>query len=338
MLRVLVDMAVHHDSLERLRNSGLFEIDIIESPEDEESRSIDPGRLHGTSILFCSATPSNFDDFDELKLIQISSVGYSQLYPLNLHQRKIRVCNARGVFDAPIAEWNIAMMIALVRDLPGMLRNQEKAIWDRAARFQGEIRNSTVGIWGYGGIGRETARLCKQMGLTVFAMTRGGVQPRDDVYHLPGTGDPEGTLPDRVFTHDEVNDFLSELDFLILAVPLTPQTEGLIGTAELRALPDTAYLLNPARGPVVAEQALITALDAGWIAGAALDTHYAYPMPKDHPLWRFPNVIMTPHISGSSLSPFYLERIWSVFEENARRFASGDHLINELTKGQLAGA
>ena len=112
--------------------------------------------------------------------------------------------------------------------------------------------------------------------------------------------------------------------------------EGIVGAAELQMLPDHAFLLNPARGPLVEEAALLEALRQGWIAGAALDTHYYYPMPPDHPLWQFPNVIMTPHISGSESGPYYLPRVWDIFLGNLPRYRAGETLLNELTTEQLS--
>ena len=128
--------------------------------------------------------------------IQIASVGYEQLLGLGLAARGVRACNARGVFDTAIAEWNVAMMINLARDLRGMIRNQERGVWDRvpplpARRFAGTV----VGLWGYGGIGRETARLAKALGMTVHVLTRGGVGPRRDTYTLPGTATPTAGCP-----------------------------------------------------------------------------------------------------------------------------------------------
>src|SRR5437879_12730788 len=108
-----------------------------------------------------------------------------------------------------------------------------------------------------------------------------------------------------------------------------------MGERELRALPRTAYVLNPARGPLIQEKALLQALREKWIAGAALDAHYYYPMPPDHPLWQFPNVIMTPHISGSSESTHYLVQVWQIFVENVQRYLTGQRLLNELTPPQF---
>jgi phosphoglycerate dehydrogenase-like enzyme len=272
-----------------------------------------------------------------LELIQIASAGYGQLVDLGLDRKGIHACNGLGNFDVPIAEWNMAMMVNLARNLRGMIRNQESRLWDRSATFQNEIRGSTVGIWGYGGIGRETARLAKAFGLQVHVMTRQGVRPRRNAYRLEGTGDPEGILPDTVFRIGQEVEFLSGLDFLVLAMPLTKATEGIVGESELRAMPRTAFLLNPARGPLVVEPALLTALREGWIAGAALDTHFAYPLPPGHALWSLPNVILTPHIAGSAQSPRFLDRIWDIFVRNVDNWLSGQPLINELTASQLRG-
>jgi phosphoglycerate dehydrogenase-like enzyme len=229
------------------------------------------------------------------------------------------------------------MMVNLLRDVPQMLRNQDAHLWDRSMRFTQEVRGMTLGLWGYGGLGRETARLAKLMGMRVHVLARRGVHPAHNLYRVPGTGDPEGTLPDRVFLAGDEQQFLSELSFLILAMPLTPLTEGLIGEKELRALPRSAFVLNPARGPLIQEQALLQALREEWVAGAALDTHYQYPLPSDHPLWSFPNVILTPHISGTSMPPIFFTRIWDLFLRNFRHFQQGYSLLNELTNEQLRG-
>ena len=174
--------------------------------------------------------------------------------------------------------------------------------------------------------------------MRVHVLVRNGVKERTNIYCVPGVGDVGGAVPDNVFSMDQKEEFLSGLDFLTLAMPLTKDTEGIIGERELRALQPPAYILNPARGPLVQEQALVRALREGWIAGAALDTHYHYPMPTDHPLWRLPNVIMTPHISGSNGSPFFLKRVWDILVRNVRRLQQGQPLLNELTAAQLSGS
>ena len=335
MKNILIDAEIYDKGLEQLKRVTGIGVDVIEPCE--ELRELPAELLRDKHILFCSVPPKNLDDMRSLELIQITSAGYSQLFGLDLPRRNIRACNGRGVFDVTIAEWNIAMMINLSRDLPAMMRNQQAGIWDRAARFQREIRGLVVGLWGYGGIGRETARLAKAMGLIVHVLSRNSLRTREDIYVVPDTGDGRGVLPDAVFHPEQKKQFLSGLDFLILSMPLTKKTEGIVGEEELKALPNRAYLLNPARGRLVKEDSLLKALRKGWIAGAALDTHFYYPMPPDHPLWYFPNVIMTPHISGSSLSPHFQERIWDIFCQNVTRYLAGRCLLNELTPEQLNG-
>jgi len=333
MKNILVDLPVHPASLRQLEALPNARVCCIEPADDP--RVLPAELLCDKHILLCNSPPSNFGDMTALELIQIASVGCEQLYGLGLAAHGIRACNARGVLDTSIAEWNVAMMINLARDVRGMIRNQDQAVWDRAERFQRELRGSVVGIWGYGGIGRETARLARALGLAVHVLVRHPIGPRQNVYAVSGTGDPDGTLPDRVFLAGEEHAFLRGLDFLVLALPLTAKSRGLIGRRELESLKRTAFLLNPARGPIVDEAALVAALRAGMIAGAAVDTHYYYPMPPNHPLWSFPNVIMTPHVAGSSLSQFFLERIWDLFVQNVERHVSGQPLLNELTPAEL---
>jgi phosphoglycerate dehydrogenase-like enzyme len=138
-------------------------------------------------------------------------------------------------------------------------------------------------------------------------------------------------LLDRVFVAGQEKEFLSGLDFLVLALPHTRQSDGMIGVEQLRALRCTAFVLNPARGPIIQEAALLQALTEGWIAGAALDTHFAYPLPASHPLWRMPNVILTPHISGGDHSRIFPARIAELFTQNILRYQEGGPLLNELT-------
>jgi phosphoglycerate dehydrogenase-like enzyme len=336
-VHLFLDVPVDAQALAGLQSRYSVLASIADPVCETEPRNRPPDQVDRAQAIFCTYPPSNLDDMPQLRLIQIASSGFIQLCGLNLPTRGVRACNARGVFDTAIAEWNIAMMVNLARRLPDLFRNQQQGIWDRAAKFQTEIRGATVGLWGYGGIGRQTARLAKALGLQVHVLTRSPIQARSEVYCVKGSGDVDGVLPDSTFTTGQEREFLSGLDFLVLCMPLTPATEGIVGSDELAALPSHAYLLNPARGPLVNEEALIDALATRKIAGAALDTHYYYPMPADHPLWAMQNVIMTPHISGSSESPFFIQRIWELFVENVARWIDGRPLLNELSVAQLEG-
>ena len=337
-MKILIDVPPFAPGLRSLQNIPEVKVECLNFPELEApARELDPARIADFDGLFCTFPPLNHALMSRLQWIQISSTGYEQLIGQGFPARGITCTNGSGCFDVPIAEWNIGMMIALTRNFRQLIRNQDGAIWDDSGMFQREMRGLTVGFWGYGGIARETARLARQMGLQVHALTRNGSRVRHDVYQMQGTGDPEGVMPHRLFKAGEELAFLAGLDFLVVCVPLTNATRGMIGERELRALPSKAFVLNPARGPIIAEQALLQALREKWIAGAALDTHYYYPLPKDHPLWRFPNVVLTPHISGSGLSPHFEERLWEIFVENVGRRVRGEPLLNVLSPGALAG-
>lgn len=334
MKRILIDVPLDAAAAAALRARADVHVAVAE-PISEEPQIRPAALLRDVNVLFCSAPPANLEAMTALEWVQLCSSGFEQLLPWNLPGRGVRATNAQGVFDIPIAEWCVAMFVNLARDLRGMIRHQDQGAWDRDARFQREIRGQVVGFWGYGGLARATARLCKALGLRVHVLTRRGVTPRQHVYCVPGSGDPEGLLPDAAYRTDQRAEFLRDLDFLVLAMPLTAATRGIVGETELRALPSRAFLLNPARGPLVQEAALLRALREGWIAGAALDTHFQYPLPPDHPLWLMPNVILTPHISGSSLSPRFGERVWDLFTQNVGRFLAGQPLLNELSPQQL---
>lgn len=336
-MNILIDMPVFEPALKVLKSLPGVNVEVINPPE-ERVRALPKNLIENCDALLCTFPPENHQEMLGIRYLQISSAGYKQLIGLGFEDRDVQSCNALGVFDVPIGEWNMAMMVNLARDMRAMMHHQDTQVWDRSARFQHEIRGSVVGIWGYGGIGRETARLAKAMGMTVHVLSRSGIKSREDIYCVENTGDPQGILPDKVFLMDEKDEFLKNLDFLILAIPQTGNTEGIIGEHELKLLGSKAFLLNPARGPLVQESALINALNNKWIAGAALDTHYYYPMPADHPLWKMDNVIMTPHISGSSSSPKFLERVYDIFTQNIQKMIAGESLLNKLSPSELKGS
>lgn len=198
------------------------------------------------------------------------------------------------------------------------------------------------GILGYGAIGRQVARLACALGMRVHAYTLNArttaESRRDDAYQPHGLGDPDGELPDRWFsgtTRADVQAFLgSGIDLLVVALPLTDLTRGLIGADELDILArgrPGVYLSNIARGAVVDTQALMAALNDGRIAGAALDVTDPEPLPVGHPLWSARNVTITPHISGTSTR--YLDRVMDILSLNLARIRDGHGpLLNQLDK------
>lgn len=331
MPQVLIDIDVDPTWVENLADETGVTV-ALAPPSRGSARELPETMLRDVEVMLGSALPTNHPAMTALQWLQLGSAGYAQVENIGLASRGVRVCNASGVNDVPIAEWAVMMMIALTRDLPELMRNQQAAAWDRDARFQQEIRGRTLGVWGYGGIGRETARLAHTLGLRIHALTRSGkIKPRL-AFRERDTGDDDGRLPEHVFSLHEATRFCEGLDFLMLAMPLTPDNVALINRDHFQALPDHAFLLNPARGGLVNEGDLLHALETHQIAGAAIDTHFQYPLPPSHPLWRRANVIITPHIAGSSQSTRYLDRLWRLLRENLQRWRTGQVLLNEISQ------
>ena len=288
------------------------------------------------TVLLADFAPVNVREMRRLRWMQLGSAGYTQLAGLPLATMGVRVTNASGVNDVPIAEWCVLMLLAWERDFPALQRLQQRRGYARDARYQAELHGRRVGILGYGGIGREVARLCRALNLEVWALNRRPIGPTPLKYAPAGTGDPDGVLPHCAFTLDQLADFLPHLDYLVLTAALNEQTRGLLGERELRLLPSSAVLLNPARALLVDETALHRALREGWIAGAALDSHYREPLAASDPTWALPNVIITPHIAGSTATRYYAPRLWELIAANFARYRAGQPLLNEIIWGDLS--
>ncbi|MDZ4159877.1 MAG: D-2-hydroxyacid dehydrogenase, partial [Anaerolineaceae bacterium] len=230
----------------------------------------------------------------------------------------------------------VSMLLALGHHLPEILACQKKAEWlgDSGERFiPRELRGSVVGIVGYGSIGREVARLLQPFGVTLLAAKRDAMQPEDKAYIPAGLGDAKGTLFTRLYPIEALRSMLKLCDYVVVTLPLTPRTRGLIGKEALKTMKSTAYIVDVSRGGVINEEALVAALQEKRIAGAALDVFNQEPLPPKSPLWALPNVILSPHISGSSVH--YRERALALFQENLKLYLAGEALHNriDLVKG-----
>src|SRR5262249_50938984 len=185
---------------------------------------------------------------------------------------------------------------------------------------------AALGIIGYGSIGREFARLAKTFGMSVLACKRDPSKRDDPGYALPGTGDPAGVLPDAWYAPRQLDQLLARADVVVMAAPLTRETEHMIGKRELASMKPSAYFINVGRGATVDEAALATALREHVIAGAAVDVFTQEPPPPGHPLYACDNVILSPHVSG--FLPSYDEKCVTLFAENLRRWLAGEPLRN----------
>jgi phosphoglycerate dehydrogenase-like enzyme len=246
-----------------------------------------------------------------LKWIQTLGTGVDNLVELPSLRKDIVVTNVHGIHGAPVSEAALATMLALSRDLPRFVRNQDLRRWGRwPARL---LDRKTVGIFGVGAIAEVLAPRCKALGMTVIGISSA---PR------PVAGF------DRMVARADLRKVVGELDYFVLLTPLTPETRNLVGADVLAAMRATAYLINLARGGVVDEPALVDALRRGAIAGAALDVFVQEPLPADHPFWSCENVIITTHQGG--FCDVYPDLALPTVETNMACFLAGDitHMVN----------
>lgn len=249
--------------------------------------------------------------------VQATSTGYAA-FPLDAFaEREVVFTTARGNYGPPVADHAMALLLALARNLPGCLARQRVHEWDRGLGDDLlDLAGRRLTVVGLGDVGDAIAQRARG-----FDMTVAGTKRDPDGY--------EGVLPaDRVHPPGALSDLVPRTDVLVLAVPLTDATRGLVDADLLAALPERALLINLARGPVVDEGALVAALDNDEIAGAGLDVFVEEPLPPDAPLWDRPDVLVTPHIAGRSRA--FVDRFVELFLENYDRRRSGDPLRNRV--------
>lgn len=232
-------------------------------------------------------------------------------------QKDFALTNVSGVHAVPIGEHIFGFLLAFARGFPKAMRDQLDATWSQRERQPAfELAGKTMLLLGTGAIGAYTAKLAQAFGMRVVGMRRNAEKK---VAHI-----------DEMVALDALSAALPEADFVVLTLPLTKDTHHLIGEAELRALKETAILVNIGRGGLIDEPALVRALQEGRLAGAGLDVFETEPLPKDSPLWGFANVILTPHTSGDT--PHYDERALEIFLENLRRYHKDEPLTHVVDK------
>lgn len=242
------------------------------------------------------------------------SAGVNHILTPTFLERDIVLTNSAGIHAIPIAEFVLTFMLYHAKQLPKLQTLQIEHHWRQDFELQ-ELMEATLLIIGAGGIGQAIAQRASAFGMRVWGSRR-NPQP------LPGF--------ERVVSATEWRSLLPEADYVVVATPLTPETRGMINAEVLRLMRPNAYFINIARGAVVDEAALITALQEGWIAGAGLDTFSTEPLASDSPFWSLPNVFITPHCSGSS--PQVNQRTIELFLDNLTRYRSGMPLRNVVDK------
>lgn len=249
----------------------------------------------------------------KLQWIHALTTGVDYIVNLPSLKREMIITSTRGIHGPQVSEMAFLLMLALNRNLPQVIRNQDRKIWER---WPGKLLwKKRVGILGVGVIGEEIARKCKAFGMEVFGID---IVKRKidsiDVFYGP----------------EDIVEVARKVDYFIIVAPYTPQTEKMVDSKVLSAMKPTAFLINLGRGEIVDEEALINILRSGRIAGAGLDTYCQEPLPPDHPFWEMKNVIVSPHVAG--MSDVYVEQALTIFEENLRRFLKGEreNLINVI--------
>ncbi len=270
-------------------------------------------------VLGWAVTRENFAHARRLHWIQVMAAGLGNLLFPELVESDVVVTNGRGLHAVSMAEHTIGVMLSFVRKLHLSRDAQREGRWTQAELFRsgiGELHGTTLGIVGLGTIGGAIATRARALGVKVIGLRR---RPSQD----PAPADLQ-------WGEDRLHDLLAEADWIVLTVPLTPETRGMIGERELAAMKPGAFLVNLGRGPLVDEEALTRALESGRLAGAALDVFEHEPLPPESPLWSMSQVILTPHSSG--LGPRYWERSLDLFRDNLTRWRQGTPLRNVIDK------
>lgn len=334
--KVLITVPLTEAQANRLRAISP-QLEIVQKCSRTEPSQMDPAPLldGDEKILYCLRPPRDLSFAPKLSWVQLCVAGIDRLVAHPIMETGIAVTTASGAHAVPIGEYSIAVMLALARKLPLAVRTQDRGNWPDDVRnvFRGmELRDKTLGVVGYGSIGREAARIAKQgFRMCVLAMNR-GEDKIDHGYVEPGVGDPEGRMPNGWFRRNQLTELLAESDFVLVSAPLTDETRNMIGERELRCLKPTAFIVNIARGEIIDEAALVRALREKRIAGAALDVFEEEPLPPESELWKLSNALITPHIS--TWTQQYDDRVIGLFAENLRRYLHREKLLNLVDRGR----
>lgn len=298
-MRVLVSDRVGQDGIDFLKSKGhevIFLPDI--TPEQLVEKVVDAdalivrGRTKVTKEVIAAAK--------QLKVIARSGTGVDNIDIATANEKKITVVNAPGANAESVAEHTFAFMLALARNLVPAANTLKSGVWAKSD-FRGmELKGKTLGVLGFGHIGKRVAELAKAFGMNVVVYAKG----------------------------DSLEKFLADVDIVSLHVPLTDQTRGMIGATELGYMKKTAFLINTARGPIVDEAALINALKNGVIAGAALDVYTTEPLSPESELLKLPNVILTPHVAADSREGE--NRASTMIAEDSHRVLMGEVPLREV--------
>jgi phosphoglycerate dehydrogenase-like enzyme len=279
-----------------------------------------PPELPDTDIFVgYSLRAEQLKDGKRLKWIHSTAAGVAQLMYPELRDSGILVTNPSGIFSVPMGEHTLGLLLALARNFPDSVRQQDRARWSQQELWDNpqhltELNGQVLLIVGYGSIGREVAKRAKAFDMRVWGVTR--------------SGDGDGEHVEKVVAAENLNEVLPQADFVVIAAPETAETKQLMGAEQIRRMKRGARLINVARGSLLDEAALVRALESGALGGAALDVASTEPLPPESPLWKAPNLMITPHTSAVS------DRLWvrqtALLMELLGRWFDGREMFNEV--------
>jgi phosphoglycerate dehydrogenase-like enzyme len=327
-MKLVISPPVSEARLEKIR-AAATPMQVVNTHDEQHALT----EITDADAIFGYLMPTLLQAAKKLRWAQAPTASMEKYLFAELAASPIVVTNMRGIFSDVIADHVFGFILCFAKNFHLYLRQQMQGVWHMLGRESGELpgyggpgechpsdcaaitlSDCTLGIIGLGGIGTETARRGLAFGMRVL-----GVDPRASA--------PEGVV---LFRPEHMNEVLQQGDFVVIAAPHTPQTYKLFQRERIRQMKKSAYLINVGRGVIVDLADLTAALQAAEIAGAGLDVFEIEPLPKDHPLWQMPNVILTPHCAAAS--PRVPERHLQTLLENLRRFVTGKELLNVVDK------
>lgn len=323
---LLLDTKIPDGQVERVRQL---------SPRLELLRGRTPEHQRRAHVIHAGGEIPDPAHFPNLRWVQTDSSSVAHVLDTPLARSGVPVANVRGAYTPAVAECAIGLLLVVMRRLEVCRDLQLKREWVREyPTVQGvNCFGKTMGIIGYGNIGRHIARIAHAMGMRVLACKRDPQMHPDETFSFPGVGDPEGKLPSGWFGIEHVEEMLRASGVVVVTLPLTKETKAFINRQRLASIKRGAVLVHVGRGGVLDEDAVIDALKSGQLGGAGIDTFSREPLPSDSPLWSAPNTILAPHIASYTKDQSFLAA--EVLIENLRRWLEDRPLLNlvDFVKG-----
>jgi len=315
-MKVILADTAYLPELEELIRQKVKSVEFVHvSPNGDVSGTLDGAEVFIAWGLEGHVIETVVKEVDDLKWFHLMSAGVNDLMFPAMRDSGILLTNARGIFAIPIAESVLAVMLLVSKKLRENFANAKKRHWERLPRE--ELMGQTAGIFGLGAIGGEVAKRLSCFQLNVLGLKR----RTEKLASVP---------VDEIFGTDDINEFLHQSDWVIVCSALTPDTYHRFKEAEFKEMKSNAWFINVARGEISDENALLKAIDKGWIAGACLDAFTQEPLPSGSPFWEHPKVVMTPH--NSSNSPKTVKRNLDLVKDNFERYLTGKPLRNIVDK------